>query len=61
MRQRTLPAVVYREAAIEANRRDYLDYSRTLPPCPQRANVLRSTYGETYWWCYEYGKDGTAQ
>ncbi len=60
-RQRTRPAVLYRDAAVEANLRDYLDYSRTLPPGPQRANLLRSTYGETYWWWYEYGKDGTAQ
>lgn len=60
-RVRTHPTVIYRDAAIEANLRDYLDLSRTLAPGPQRVNLLRRSYGETYWWWYEYGSSGTAQ
>lgn len=60
-RLHTRPVVVYHDAAVEANLRDYLDHSRTLPPGPQRVNLLRRSYGETYWWWYEYGHSGTAQ
>lgn len=60
-RQRTQPAVLYHDTAIEANLRDYTDMAAKLPDDASRPNRLRRSYGETYWWWHEYGQAGTAQ
>lgn len=60
-RQHTQPAVMYHDSAIEANLRDYADMEAKLPDDASRPNLLRRSYGETYWWWYEYGIAGTAQ
>ena len=33
----------------------------TLRQLTPRRNLLRRSYGETYWWWYDYGQSGTAQ
>lgn len=49
------PLVIYHDAAIEANLRDFIEMEATIPNMRQRANLLRRSYGETYWWWYKYG------
>lgn len=51
----TQPAPLYRDAAIEANYHDYTRMVDSITDLRQRANLLRRSYGETYWWWYEYG------
>lgn len=60
-RQHSHPVVRYRDAAIEANFRDYNEMGDTLRQLTPRRNLLRRSYGETYWWWYDYGQNGTAQ
>lgn len=60
-RQHSHPVVRYRDAAIEANFRDYTEMGDTLREPTPRRNLLRRSYGETYWWWYDYGQSGTAQ
>ena len=52
---------MYHDSAIEANLRDYADMEAKLPDDASRPNLLRRSYGETYWWWHEYGIAGTAQ
>lgn len=60
-RRHSHPVVRYNDAAIEANYRDYTEMGDTLRQLTPRRNLLRRSYGETYWWWYEYGQSGTAQ
>lgn len=55
-RSRTRPSIVYRDGAVEANLRDYSEMSDTISCADCRRNLLRRSYGETYWWWYEYEK-----
>lgn len=55
-RMRTRSVCEYRDEAIEANRRDYCEMEDTLSSRRERYNLLRRSYGETYWWWYEYGE-----
>lgn len=52
---RTQPVVFYRDAAIAANYSDYTDMADTIAAPAARRNLLRRSYGETYWWWAEYG------
>jgi len=56
VRQRSNPVVRYHDTAIEANLRDYSDMADTIPDRRKRCNLLRRSYGETYWWWYEYAR-----
>lgn len=49
------PSEVYHDPAAEANYRDYTEMGDTIRPGARRVNLLRRSYGETYWWWYEYG------
>jgi len=51
---RTQPKVIYHDTAIEANYHDYTEMADTLRNPQTRANLLRRSYGETFWWWYEY-------
>lgn len=53
---RTRPAIVYSDAATEANFKDYSDMGDSLKNAAVRNNLLRRSYGETYWWYYKEGK-----
>lgn len=55
-RQRSNPAVRYHDTAIEANLLDYSDMADTIADKRKRCNLLRRSYGETYWWWYEYAR-----
>lgn len=53
--RRTNPILLYHDAAIEANLHDYEEMAdKTAPEI--RENVLRRSYGETYWWYLDYRK-----
>lgn len=52
---RTRPSVVFSDAAIEANYNDYSEMRDTLRRADIRNNMLRRSYGETYWWYYQEG------
>lgn len=54
-RTRTQPNVFYTDSNIEANYRDYTDMADSIPDRTVRTNMLRYSYGETYWWWYSYG------
>lgn len=54
-RTRTQPKVFYTDSNIEANYRDYTDMADSIPDLTVRTNMLRYSYGETYWWWYSYG------
>lgn len=54
-RTRTQPKVFYTDSNIEANYRDYTDMADSIPDRTVRTNMLRYSYGETYWWWYSYG------
>lgn len=47
----TDPVVQYANPNVTANYLDFKDRDRTLP-ATQRAALLRSDYGDTYWWYY---------
>lgn len=53
-RSRTQPSLIYHDAAIEANLLDYSEMGDTITDADCRRNLLRRSYGETYWWWYEY-------
>lgn len=55
-RTRTRPLVVYHDAAIEANLRDYTEMAAKYPDRSVRYNMMRRSYGETYWFWHEYEK-----
>lgn len=52
---RTRPTVVFSDAAVEANYNDYSEMRDTLRRADIRNNMLRRSYGETYWWYYQEG------
>lgn len=56
IRSRMHPVVSYRNSAIETNFRDYVELERKLKHSAERYNMLRRSYGETYWWWYTYAK-----
>lgn len=49
------PTVFYEDNSVEANYQDYTDMADTLSTA-MRYNLLRRSYGETYWWWYSYGE-----
>lgn len=53
-RLRTRPVIIHRDAAIEANLKDYSDMGDSIADPRVRRNLLRRSYGDTYWWCYNY-------
>ncbi len=55
-RTRMHPVLVYHDAAVEANFHDYLTLRDSYSHPVERANRLRRTYGDTYWWWYTYSK-----
>lgn len=56
VRQRSAPIVHYHDTAIEANLLDYSDMADTIADKRKRCNLLRRSYGDTYWWWYEYAR-----
>ncbi len=49
------PIADYHDSSIEANYSDYQDMGDTIANATIRNNMLRYSYGETYWWWYTYG------
>lgn len=55
-RSHTHPIVRYQDSGIAANFEDFSDMSDTISNRTIRCNMLRNSYGETYWWWYTYAK-----
>lgn len=55
-RLHTSPAIVYKDAAIEANMNDFFHYAAQFRDETERSNQCRRMYGNTYWWYYYYQK-----
>lgn len=56
-RMRTQPLLTYRDATIEANFHDYSAMGDSIHNATARQNLLRDSYGDTYWWYYEYAQN----
>lgn len=54
-RTNTQPQLFYTDSSIEANMQDYMDMGDTIANKTIRSNLLRRSYGTTYWWWYAYG------
>ena len=57
-RKHTLP-FAYSDAAVAANLLDFMDMARTAGTAQEGRNLLRRSYGETFWWYYYFGQKGT--
>lgn len=53
---RSNPLVVYHDAVMDVDYQDLLSLYRTTKNATKRRNLLRSTYGNTYW-CYFFTTD----
>lgn len=53
-RLHTTPVLVYKDAAIETNLEDFLQYAARFTNRTERSNQCRRMYGNTYWWYYYY-------
>ena len=50
------PVTSYSDNSIEANYQDYGEMGDRISNPLVRNNMLRNSYGETYWWWYTYAK-----
>ena len=51
------PAVIFHSNQTETDFHDFKEQARQYPDTRIRRNMLRSVYGDTYWWYYWYGKE----
>ena len=56
MHQRTNPVVVYSNNLMETDYQDFQDLENKYKNRAERINALRSVYGNTYWFYYNYGE-----
>ena len=56
MHQRTNPVVVYSNNLMETDYQDFQDLENKYKNRTERINALRSVYGNTYWFYYNYGE-----
>ena len=59
-RKHDLP-FAYNDEAVEANLLDFMDMARKTGTAQEGRNLLRRSYGETFWWYYYFGQKGTGQ
>lgn len=50
------PSVVYHDNVMDADFQDYQALAKSFADSVMRANALRDTYGNTYWYYYQYAK-----
>ncbi|MGM9693977.1 MAG: DUF6057 family protein [Alloprevotella sp.] len=53
-KRRTKPTWRYKDNAMAENYRNYSEMGDTLPSVRHRYNLLRRSYGNTYWWYYDF-------
>ena len=53
----TSPAIIYKNNVMEADFQDYQKLSSETPDKRERETKLRDTYGNTYWFYYQYIAD----
>ncbi len=54
--QRANPQLVYHDNVMDADYQDFQKIEKTYHDPIERANKLRDTYGNTYWYYYQYAK-----
>lgn len=52
--QHSAPRIVYGNSVMEADYQDFLNMGNSYADVRERKNMLRGTYGNTYWFYYEY-------
>lgn len=50
----TTPKVIFKNSIMDADFQDYQNMEREIPNATIRKNELRETYGNTYWYYYQY-------
>lgn len=50
----TTPKVIFKNSIMDADFQDYQNMEREIPNATIRRNELRKTYGNTYWYYYQY-------
>lgn len=53
--RRTNPIVVYHNTVMETDFQDYQTLEHKYPGFKERQAAIRDTYGNTYWYYYQYG------
>ena len=51
---RSNPLVDYHDDILDADYRDYQDLEHKYANPQERKNMIRDTYGKTYWYYYDY-------
>ena len=51
---RSNPAVVYTNSIVEADYQDFRKLEKSIADSRERRTAMRDTYGNTYWYYYEY-------
>ena len=60
-KRRTNPTWHYKDNAMSENYRNYSEMGDTLSSVRHRYNLLRRSYGNTYWWFYDFATALNAQ
>ena len=50
------PRIIYSNNIMNADFQDFQKLERSTADIPERQTALRDTYGNTYWYYYQYGK-----
>lgn len=50
------PRIIYRSNVMDADFQDYQKLENSVKKGVERRNMLRDTYGNTYWYYYQYGR-----
>ena len=51
---RSTPRVIYKNSVVEADFQDYQKLEKSISGVCERKTALRETYGNTYWYYYQY-------
>lgn len=50
----TTPKVIFKNSIMDADFQDYQNMEHDITDTEERKNKLRDTYGNTYWYYYQY-------
>ncbi len=59
--RRTSPVMVYKDGTMEADFQDYQAMEHKYADPAEKQAALRETYGNTYWYYYQYGSKSAAK
>lgn len=58
---RTKPVVTIKDNLTETNYNDFMDIAHSRKNAKEKLNLLRSQYGDTYWWYYYFVKTNSTK